>query len=264
MKKLLIAVCLVAVCFSAVAQRQQRRDMMPKNSAGPSFSVASISYDGTNDNVTFSGSAVTFPEGKNLTIVMAVWPFVTNSVQFLIQGRTGSTLASYRVALTVSGGIQFFATDTNNIQCALANTAVGLISTGQWNTVYVTVDTANSSNCKIYVNGADTSVSWTLVNTNMGLNRTHLYMGTDDSNGNDFKGYQAHAWMEDQTMAPATYHSAFFNGIAPVDVGSDGSLPGVTPGFYMKYVAGSLGVNSGSLGGTGTLNGPPISGPTFP
>lgn len=227
--------------------------------------ASSALFDGANDKITFSGSAITFTEGKNLTVAVAVRPNVTNAIMCLVQGRSGSSGGQWRLTQTISGGVSFYATDTNNVQCVLASTALGLISTGAWNTVYVTVDTASSSNCKIYVNGADTSVAWTLVNTNMALNRTHLYLGADDSNGLDLNGSESHFWLHNQTMAPATYHASFFSGLAPVDVGSDGSAPGVTPGAYLKFTAGSLGVNSGSLGGTGSIAGTDVaSGPTFP
>jgi len=257
---------LLLTCVASIAEAQvlfSRRQAVV--STAPSYTASSALFDGTNDRIQFSGSAITFAAGKNLTLIIAVQPNITNAIQCLAQARSGTGGGQWRLTQTIAGGVSFYATDTNNVQCVLATTANGLISTGAWNTIYVTVDTASSGNCKIYVNGSDTSVSWTLVNTNMALNRTHLNLGADDSNGLDFNGSLSHFWAHNQTMAPVTYHASFFSGLAPVDVGSDGSTPGVTPGVYMKFVSGSLGVNSGSLGGTGSIAGTDIiSGPTFP
>lgn len=259
-----IFLALLLSASSLFAQADYSTLLLLDNPAS-AYVASSASFDGANDRIQFSGSAITFAEGKNLTLIIAVRPNITNAIQCLAQARSGTAGGQWRLTQTIAGGVSFYAADTNNVQCVLGTTANGLISTGAWNTIYVTVDTASSGNCKIYVNGSDTSVSWTLVNTNMALNRTHLNLGADDSNGLDFNGSESFFWAHNQTMAPATYHASFFSGLAPMDIGSDGSAPGVTPGVYMKFVAGSLGVNSGSLGGTGSIAGTDIvSGPTFP
>jgi Concanavalin A-like lectin/glucanases superfamily len=267
MKRIIPILVLAVLAGLALNVEASRRGLLRSSSGGGgSYSVSSAKFDGANDRISFTGSAVTYAAGKTLTTVFAVWPSNTTASQLVIQGRSGTSGPQHRIYVTASGGIQFFASDSGGTQCALANTATGLITAGQWNTVYITVDTASAGNCKIWVNGSDTSTSFTLVNTNMALDRTDIYIGADDSNGADFAGYISPIWQDDQNLAPATYHSAFFSGIAPVNVGATGSTPtGSAPDFFAQFTAGSLGVNSGADGGTGSFAGTDVAaGITFP
>jgi len=81
-KKLLIAVCLVAVCFSAQAQRQQRRALMNQVTASSGGSLREPDL-----------LEITFTNGSGITVNSTVGPNATNNVSTWITGKSGSGYA---------------------------------------------------------------------------------------------------------------------------------------------------------------------------
>jgi len=236
--------------------------------AAGGYTASSIEYSGSNQNVTFSASAVSMSgAGKVFTISVWINPDTDGGNMDIAGGRNGGDGALWRLRRQSDESFQLLMQSSAPATILNMSTDVNVAEAGDgWVHFYCSVDLANSSNRAVYINGSSASVTWTTyTDAALALDRTHFYTGTDDSNGNDFDGYVAELWADDAYWAAATYISFFITGGNPVDLGSDGSTPtGGAPDLYMRFISGSLGVNSGADGGTGTLNGPPIDGPTFP
>ena len=236
--------------------------------AAAGYTASSIDYSGVNQNVTFSASAVTMSgAGKVFTISVWVNPDTDGTTMCIAQGRTGTTGPQWRLSRQTDNSFGLVLQDSTPTTILNVSTAGNVAEAADgWVHFYCSVDMANSGNRSVYINGSSVSPTWTTYTDAVpALDRTHFYSGTDDSNGLDVDGQVAELWVDDAYWAGATYISSFISGGNPVNLGATGSTPtGSAPDLYMKFTAGSLGVNSGADGGTGTLNGPPTSGPTFP
>lgn len=258
----------VLVAFAAHGDR--RRMLLSKKpaAAAAGYTASSIDFSGVNQNVTFSGSAVTMSgAGKQITISCWINPDTDGTTMYLAQGRSGTSGPQWRLVRQSDNSIQVLVTDSTPTTILNMSTAANVAEAADgWVHFYFECDLANSANRSVYINGSAATVTWTTyTDAVMALDRTHLYIGTDDSNGSDTDGQLAELWVDDARWAGATYISSFISGGNPVNLGATGSTPtGSAPDIYMRFISGSLGVNSGADGGTGTLNGPPTSGPTFP
>ena len=242
--------------------------ILKASAAAAGYTASSIDYSGTNQNVTFSASAVTMSgAGKVFTISVWVNPDTDGTTLFFTQGRTGTSGPQWRLARQTDNSIQLLMQDSTPATILNMATAANVAEAADgWVHFFCSLDLANTGNRSVYINGSSAAVTWTTyTDAVLALDRTHLYIGTDDSNGGDVDGQVAELWVDDAYWVGATYISSFISGGNPVNLGSDGSTPtGSAPDLYMRFISGSLGVNSGADGGTGTLNGPPTSGPTFP
>ena len=264
---LIISALLLAVVFTATADR--RRLMLAKSAVAASYTASSASFDGGNDRIQFSSSAVTMSgAGQALTISCWINPGTDGTSMFIVQGRNGTSGASWRLERTTGESIKVVVQDSTPTTILDAFTAVDLAEAADgWVHVYVSVDLSSTGNRAFYVNGVSGSPTWTTYNTAgvMALDRTHLNIGADDSLGSDYSGQIAELWVDDAYWPAATYIGNFYAAGAPVNLGATGSTPtGGAPDLYMKFISGSLGVNSGADGGTGTLAGDVTDGPSFP
>ncbi len=208
--------------------------------------------------------------GAGQTMTISCWLNVDSDggSMYAVMARNGTSGSLWRLYRHTDNSIRVLAQDSTPTTILDARCSANVLEAADgWVHFYMSVDLSSTGNRAIYINGSSASVTWTTYNTAgvLALDRTHLYIGTDDANGNDYDGTIAELWIDDAYWPAATYASGFISGGNPVNLGSDGSTPtGSAPDLYMKFVSGSLGVNSGADGGTGTLNGPPTDGPTFP
>ena len=219
---------------------------------GPS----SVSFDGDNDRIHFSSSAILMSNtGTAFTACFWVNIDSTAANGTIVQGRNAAGGAIWR--LQISSTLVFLFANS------AATTIVGgfgdpLITAGTWKHVMFSFDTTSTALRHLYINGVNATDSWTTYTVSgvPALDRDSLYIGADDGFGGDFGGCIAELWIDDvyTDFSNATNRDKFFNAGVPADLGADGSTPfGVAPDLYMKFVPGSLGVNSGADGGTGTL-----------
>lgn len=235
------------------------------------YRASSIDLSGTNANVKFTGSAITMSGiGQALTFDGWVNPDTDGTTMYFVQGRNGTSGSTWNGRINTAGAIRFIATDGSGVTILDVTSPNNVADAADgWVHVHLAVDLSNTSNRELYIGGTNltSSSTWSFYSTSgvLLLDRTDLIFGTDDSNGSDFNGQLGPFWIDDERWPGATYISSFINGGNPVNLGTDGSLPtGSAPDVYMKWGSGSLGVNSGADGGTGTQNGSPTSGPQFP
>lgn len=270
MKRLILI--LVVLSGLIITAEASRRRLLTTTSGGGGggggYTAHSIDWSGTNQNVTFTGSMTLMGAGKEFTMAGWVDPDTDGTGGFLAQGRNGSSGPSWRASITAAGAIRVIATDTNGTPALDVYTADGVAEAADgWVHFAVAVDNSSTANRQFYVAGTNCNVTWNIFTTNVlyALNRTDSYFGTDDSSGNDYNGKAAEFYMKSNRIDLASNITKFINAGNPVSLGTDGSaVDGVAPTIYLRFRSGALGVNSGAGGGTGTLNGPPTSGPTFP
>lgn len=254
--------------FSAVGQDVIQFGRRIEAPSGSGYSVASASFDGVNDQISFSGSAVTMSgSGTAFTIAGMIDLDTDGSAMFIVQGRSGGSGPAWNLRRTSGNVLELVVQNSSSVTVldVFTTTAVAEAADGKIH-FYITADLTSTSTRAFYINGSAAAVDWYTYNTSgvMALDRTDLYIGADDGLGNDFGGDVAQLWFDDAYWAGATYISAFYNS-GPVDLGATGSIPtGASPDGFFRFVGGSLGVNSGADGGTGTLTGDVTSGATFP
>lgn len=271
MKRILIFLVLLAVTSPVEADRRALL-MSKRTTAAAGYTASSASFDGANDRIQFSSSAVTFSgTGTSITISGWVNPGADGTAQTLVQGRSGTSGSQWYVQRTTTERLRFFFQDSTPTTIIDISSPIDVAEAADgWVHFYFTANTATGTDdWDLWINGVDVSGTSTETTfTTDGVlagDRTNLNIGADDSNGGDVNGYIAELWIDD------AYHAAdsatvlkFYTGGNPVDLGSDGSTPfGSAPDLYMRFISGSLGVNSGADGGTATVTGA-IDGPTFP
>lgn len=228
--------------------------------SGAGYSAAACDFDGVDDRIKFSTSAVTMAAGKQLTF--SGW-FNFDSVtghRFLVQARNGGSGPQWRFTMNPgAGNFIFFAHNAASTTILNVNGSV-TPTTGQWYHILFSCDLTSTSLRHFYINGASSVGAWTTYsNDTMVLDRTDLNIGADDGLGNDFDGEMGPLWIDNTYIdfSVSSNREKFADTAGdPVDLGPNGETPtGTAPDLYMKFITGSLGVNSGGDGGTGTLSG---------
>lgn len=267
---LIALACLIV--GTAEAQQLYFKPKKPEP-AGSSYTAQTASFDGANDRIQFSGSAVSFSgAGKVATVAGWVDPSADGTAQMILQGRNGTSGSQYYVLRTSGNALRFVfqnSTPTTIVDVQTANNTAEAAD-GRIHFYFTFNTDSGTLNWDLWINGVDVSGSSTqnafVTDGVWAGDRTHLNIGADDSNGSDHNGLVAELWLDDSyNVGNSTNVGKFYNGGNPVDLGSDGSTPfGSAPDFYMKFTPGSLGVNSGADGGTGTVAGDVTNGATFP
>jgi hypothetical protein len=133
------------------------------NGATRAGSPLAYSFDGSNDYVEFSSSAIV---GGSGSITISSWanatslPLAANVIFSKMHTEGGTNQAAYLLGVLSTGGI-YFATTTGSaggVQEWLSTSSV--ISTGTWFHIAVTYTWGTGSSIKIYLNGSLVSGSW--------------------------------------------------------------------------------------------------------
>lgn len=226
--------------------------------AAAGFAPSSVTFDGVNDRIRFTSSAVLMSSsGKQLTVCF--WFNADNiaNTGYIIQGRSATT-PQWRVNIA-SSTLNWVIQNSTPVTIVQGNSDT-VTGSATWHHVMLSIDTSSTSNRHIYIDGVDASDGWATYTVDgiMALDRTDIYIGEDDGGGGDYAGCLAELWVDDSYIdfSNSANRAKFFNAGDPVDLGSTGNIPtGSAPDLYMRFVSGSLGVNSGADGGTGTLTG---------
>ena len=123
-----------------------------------------LSFDGTNDYVNIPDSTSLSPTAA---MTVSFWTNITSSISsqcrsFLAKNASGQR--SWALTATTSGGVVFYVATNTNDTGTYGSTGGGLIAQNQWAYVTAVFDGAGSGNAdraKIYVNGVQSSVTFT-------------------------------------------------------------------------------------------------------
>lgn len=167
---------------------------------------------------------------------------------------------SERVSIMVSGSsIQVKGRDSSGTSVLYLEHNMTFVSTDtQWYNFLICVDTADSSNCKLYVNGI--VKAWTvttIVNSNINLSNstgTTLYAQIESSTLSQapWRGSVGNLFWTTEYIdfGVEANRRKFYSPLQlPVDCGSDGTTPtGTAPAVYMRNDINAYGTNAGTGG----------------
>ena len=221
-------------------------------------------FDGIVDRLRFTGSAVTMPVGKEITISCWFRVASVGGTRCIMSCRNPGANPEWRLAI-VSNDVNFYAQNASstNILFVDGNTVIG---TAQWYHILLSVDLSDVGKRHLYINDISSVGTWTTyTNDTMALDRTALNIGANDTAGNTFAGYMAHIWVDHiyRDFSIAGNRQKFVDLAGdPVNLGSDGSTPfGTAPDLYLPFPVGAnFAVNVGADGGTATIDGDVIAG----
>jgi hypothetical protein len=222
---------------------------------GPNeFWANSMETNGTNQELTRTSALTGAVATKFMTLAFAINPdsadpgyiFSTTSSTIEIRGASGA----YDLSMRNSAGAPVF-----------VENSWGSLTTGQWSTVLVCVDTSDSANCLAYVDGASvTFTPTTLVDDTIDYATSNTkYFGSNQGVDPYFADKMGFFYMSSEYIdfSQEANRLKFFDAFNyPVDLGADGSTPtGTAPLIYMNEGF-HLGTNLGTGGNFTPTNAP--------
>lgn len=257
--KLKLMLCLSLLLAFAPVDAQLLHHRRKAFRGGGAFVAPSVTFDGSG-SMRFTSSAVTMSgTGKAITICFWVNFDSLSADQMIIMGRNGTSGAPWKIYLVggFSGlSIRLF----NSSSTEVVNFGSNFVFTASaWHHVMIAVNTATST-AQLYMDGANQlgDVNIMTANELLALDRSDIYVASDDDISLRLSGCLAQLWVDDSfiDLSNSTNRAKFISGGHPVDLGSTGATPtGSSPDLFMKFVTGSLGVNSGADGGTASTSG---------
>ena len=140
------------------------------NGATRAGSPLAYSFDGTNDYVEFSSSAIL---GGSGSITIASWanatslPLAANVIFSKMHTEGGTNQVAYLIAVLSNGRIYFATTNGGGGGVQEWQSSSTVISTGVWFHIAVTYTWGTGSTMQIYFNGSLVAGSWTTGNGNV-------------------------------------------------------------------------------------------------
>lgn len=243
--------------------------------SAPDYTVNTAVFDGTNDYIRTEATGDTgWADGTTFTIAGWIKPASTAATNYIYSGATSSAALKVGAYIDTSAKLQFrgdSTSGTDGVDFAFNLTSDATISTGVWTHFHLCVNTASSSDTKLYVNGVeDTSLVETALTGTIDMAYTgdRFTVGANSSGtaANFFNGSMAELWINDSLV---TDNSKFYSGGGPVDLGTNGEIPtGASPCHYFSSNgSGSSWLNMGTAGGTApsfTVNGGGLGTDTSP
>lgn len=211
---------------------------------------------------------------KTLTISFYINPDLQTAYHsnskgiFLCQTTTSEALANldnfgttafnrFQVYLTSSNTIGFYSQNTNsttNSVFRMESNVENRLYSNTWYNIVASIDTANSGNCRIYINNVASYNVMTIYNSNVqfdfGSGTHYIFHGGAINNGNRFTGSLAHFWLStnsalniSNTIIRRVFQGYHANGNVRVDyLGPNGNASlitseyGVAPQLYYNYI----------------------------
>lgn len=229
--------------------------LTPATVYGGSYGARGVVFDGTNDYLRRASELTGIADGKTGLVSVWVKPATTSSGNIITNGAS-SAGEFFRVF--VGSDIVGASGSPPGGGSSFSMTSTAVVDVGNWHHVLIAWDSASSSNCKVYVDGADaTNGTPTANNTNIDYTRGSWNIGargdgTVKLNADIAELWFATSWLD---ITVTANREKFAKNGRPVSLGADGSKPtGSTPIVYMKGEASAWGTNYGS-GGDFTVNG---------
>ena len=140
------------------------------NGASRAGSPLAYSFDGTNDYVEFSSSAIL---GGSGSITITSWanatslPLAANVIFSKMHTEGGTNQVAYLIAVLSNGRIYFATTNGGSGGVQEWQSSSTVISTGVWFHIAVTYTWGTGSTMQVYLNGSLVAGSWTTGNGNV-------------------------------------------------------------------------------------------------
>jgi len=221
---------------------------------GSEFWARSAKFDGSNENEYLSRSGLSgATDGKLFTFVVAFNPSSMSNYEYLVD------TANYRVEVSVYTKIMVHLANASGSEIINISGSTTLTSGTQY-IALISLDTADSTKTKIYLNGSAESVTTnTHTDDNIDYTDTTYTLGSYHGTYNHFNGTLATMYLSDSYIdfSQESNRNLFVDQLGypkdltpAIDAGTIAS-----PLIYMKFDdTSSLGTNSGT-GGDFTVNG---------
>ena len=219
----------------------------------------SVEFDGSSDYLSRSSDFTSNSDGKTLTFSAWVLPHNTGSVS-IYNNRHPTNYNGIQITLN-NLGVDIYGTTSSGTGVVNWQSSSGLLTQGEWNHILISIDAANSSNDKLYVNDVDRTSTWTSYaasNNNIDFTTSNHVIGkyTWTSSG-FFDGLLAHVYLD------YTYRDLSTTSNRRIFIDANGgststsSLSALNPIMYLPMTnTYSLGKNLGT-GGDLTASGSP-------
>ena len=218
--------------------------------------AAAIDFDGTNDYLSRSSDLTGNADGNTFTF--SCWVYnVGGAYIYTVDTGTSASGYSFQAQYTSAGNLYFRAKEIAGGQATLLDFyVVSIIPSQTWTNVLVSVDLANTSNRKVYVNDIDVtaSVVWTtFTNGNIGFTNSYHTVQARYGGNNKYKGRLSNLFLD------YTYRDLSVTNNRRLFITEDGKpadgQAGLNPIMYMPLDdPEDIGYNAGA-GGDFTVNG---------
>jgi Concanavalin A-like lectin/glucanases superfamily len=214
-----------------------------------------VHFDGTNDVLLHSAALTGLADGK--IFLFSTWFRITtiDTQRRFITIDTSAT-SRFHIIFRVTNLLE--TTGRNSAGTSIMSAvSTGTITDNNWHHLLISIDLASTSNRAVLLDGSDLSVTWSPY-TNDLINFAPSVSPRTTVGGLGFTNRWAGDLAEFFFDTPATWFdpaaggnlAKFISGGAPVDLGSDGSIPlGAAPIIFMSGTTANWHTNKGAGGG---------------
>lgn len=228
--------------------------------ASSNYIPYTATFDGSNDSATrtFTAGISGFADAKTVTIsVLCKMGGGDGSSQFLIWRGTSGGQTRLLLERTSSNAFRLLARTSGNADVANITSSVTKVAADGWFHLLWWLDAGALTN-KLYINGVeDTSLTISALSDAVidltGSGSDVFRVGAGNGLAAKFNGTVSDTLIYNVVVTDPT---KFWSGGAPVDVGTDGSIPiGIPPSFYFGHDSGAWENDTSGNGNTLTVTG---------
>ena len=221
-----------------------RLNFLSKAITAEAVANGAVTFDGTNDYYEATSISTKQYDSPYLTFGITFYRGSSTNLQHLFNLRLGTGGSDYGFWVWINGGRTQvkMVTGTGSNPTSIYEVTENSLTLNDWNQIVVWWNTDDYANSKIYVNGADKSITnegTTAVDWNWGNTATTLKIGEANSSqtgsGADFNGKIAQLYISDYHITPDINKFWDAGNSRPYDLGAYGTSTGLPKPLIYHY-----------------------------